>query len=234
MADKTLLGTGKIAIDGRIIENPTTIALNIATTEITLANLGTPGGGNYRSKERIDSMSFNATVHDFSGAMLAEVLQGTSAAYTGAAIADEAQTARAQGYLIPTDHMIDTSVAVTITGHVQDTDYTVTPAGVIPIVGAGISEDDVLAVSYTSLDSTDVQLANSSSVSREVVFDGYNDDDGSAMRFVLFKAKVSTSGDVNMVGTEYGDIPLSAKIEKDDTKGTGLSAFGVFEIGDAA
>ena len=111
MPDKTYLGTGQLIIDGRRIENPTSIALNITEEKISLDNLGTPGGGDYRATNRIDAVTLNAAVHDYSAAMMASILKGTAAAYAGGAVASESVTAPAPGLFVPTAHMIDITQA---------------------------------------------------------------------------------------------------------------------------
>ena len=113
MSDLTLLGVGQIALDGRIIENPTTFELTLEKEEFTLPNLGTPGGGEYVKKSRIKSIGFSATVHDYSADTLSRFLSGDASAVATASIADDPMIAR-DGRLVATANLIDTDQTVTV------------------------------------------------------------------------------------------------------------------------
>lgn len=113
MADKTLIGVGKMAIDGQIIENPTTFEVAVEIEEKTLPNLGSVGGGNYRKFSRPSKVTVTATVHDYSGEQLKHALRATAANEPAAPVTDAPFTAVAGG-LASIDHMIDTSQTVTV------------------------------------------------------------------------------------------------------------------------
>lgn len=113
MADKTILGVGQMAVDGRVIENPTTFEITVEYNDISLPNTGSPGGGDYVKKSRIATIGFTATIHDYSASTLARLLAGDAASVASAAITDEALTA-SLGKLVATASVIDTTQTITV------------------------------------------------------------------------------------------------------------------------
>jgi len=113
MSDKPIIGVGQVAFDGRVTENPTTFELAIEREELSIPNLGTPGGGDFAKKKRITSIGFTATVHDYSASMLARLMSGEATADVSVAVADEPLTAR-EGRLVPTAKVIDVLQTVTV------------------------------------------------------------------------------------------------------------------------
>lgn len=114
MADRVLIGVGNLAIDGAVVENPTTFELEIATEEFSIPYRGGVGGGTYKKKTRISAINWTATVHDYSAAMLARHFRGDVTDVAADAVSNEEQSVIAGG-LITTDYMIDVDETVTIT-----------------------------------------------------------------------------------------------------------------------
>lgn len=114
MADKVILAVGQLAIDGRVIENPTTFEITLEKEEFNLPNLGTSGGGDYAAKKRIKTIGFTATVHDFGASTLARFLSGDASSVPVAVVAEELMTARVDK-LVPTDKVIDIAIDPVIT-----------------------------------------------------------------------------------------------------------------------
>jgi hypothetical protein len=113
MADETLIGVGKMAINGQIIENPTTFQISVETEEYTIPNRGTVGGGNYRKFSRPSAVRVVATVHNFLGEVLRTILKGDVTAEASASVTDQAVTA-VHGGLTGVDQLIDVDDTVTV------------------------------------------------------------------------------------------------------------------------
>ncbi len=236
MADKTILGVGQLAIDGRVIENPTTFEISVEYEDFNLPNRGATGGGDYAKKSRISSIGFTATFHDFSAAMLAKVLAGVASAEASGAVAGESMTA-SLGKLVATAKMIDTGQAVTVTTdpagttYTEGTDYIATAAGIRTLSGGAISDAEALLVSYTSYDAGKVELATAVPDDAEVIFDGWNDQDNMPVVGRFYKVSLKGDGGVPLITDGYGGATLSGTMLQDTSKPSGVSKFGKLSVG---
>lgn len=113
MTDVTHIGVGKMALNGVIIENPTTLAVTVETEDYTIPNRGSVGGGNYRKFSRASAVRIVATVHNFLGAVLRTILKGEVTAEASAAVTDQPVTAVHPG-LVGVDQLIDINETVTV------------------------------------------------------------------------------------------------------------------------
>lgn len=235
MADKTILGVGQLAIDGRVIENPTTFEITVEYDDISLPNTGTPGGGEYVKKSRISTIGFTATVHDFSAATLARLLAGDASAVATASIVDENLTA-SLGKLVATANVIDTSQAIVVTNtggvtiYVAGTDYIASAAGIRALSGGSISDLEVLEVDYTSYDVGKVEMGTVVASDVAIIFDGWNDQENVPVVGEFYKVSLRGDGGVPLISEEYGGATLSGSMLQDTSKTVG-SKFGKLSMG---
>jgi len=236
MADKTILGVGQIAIDGRVIENPTTFEITLEYQDISLPNLGTPGGGEYDKKSRISTIGFSATIHDFSAATLARLLSGTASSVASSVISDESMTSRI-GKLVITAEVIDTAVSPVVTSdpagttYIEGTDYVVSSAGIRTLTGGAISDATAILVSYTSYASGKVEMATSIASDVAVIFDGWNDQENVPIVGEFYKVSIRGDGGLPLISEEYGAATIQGSMLRDTTKTGGVSQYGKLMVG---
>lgn len=237
MTDRVILGVGQMAIDGRVIENPTTFEITVEYEDISLPNTGTPGGGEYVKKSRISTIGFTATIHDYSASTLAKLLAGEASAVATAAIVDESLIA-SLGKLVATANVIDTTQTVTVTDdpmtvtYVQDTDYAVSAAGIRALSGGAISDLDALLITYTSYDVGKVEMATQIPADVAIIFDGWNDQESVPVVGEFYKVSLRGDGGLPLISTDaYGEATLAGSMLQDTTKPAGVSKFGKLSVG---
>ena len=232
--DKSYIGKGKVHLDKRFLGNVSVLDFTINEENIELTDYTAAGGGNYNSLRRIDSVEMSLTMHDLSADNLAIALFGSTSAVTSSAIVDESITAgTVLDTLIRTANVIDTTVAPVVTDdpmtvtYVENTDYTVSAAGITPIVGGSISASDPLLIDYTVKANDVVQALTTSAQEFELIFDGLNEaQSGSPVLITVFRAKFGGAQGLSMIGDEFAEIALTGDVLKDTTiTGAGLSQF---------
>jgi len=236
MADKTILGVGQMAVDGRVIENPTTFEIALEYDDISLPNTGTPGGGEYVKKSRIASIGFTATIHDYSAATLARLLSGDASSVASSVVSDESMTS-SSGKLVATALVIDTDVSPVVTSdpagttYVEGTDYIVSAAGIRTLSAGSISDATPLLVSYTSYASGKVEMATTIAADVAIIFDGWNDQENVPVVGEFYKVSLRGDGGLPLISEEYGAATLAGSMLQDTTKTGGLSKYGKLTVG---
>ncbi len=231
------VGKGKVYLDGRFVGNVS--ALNIAITEEKLeqTNYTTGGGGNCAVVRRIDAVELSLTMTAYDADNLALAVFGTSAADAGGSVTDEAQTSAAdadtEDRLVVTDKLIDTSIAVTVTGtggtpsYVEGTDFTVGVAGVTTLASGSIGASTALEISYTAQGTNVVQALVSSPAKYQVTFEGLNEaDSGAAVVVKAHSVQFGPSEDMAFIADDFAELAITGDILLDDTVvGAGLSQY---------
>lgn len=237
MADKSYIGAGKLYMDGRFVGNVSELTLNFEYETKELIDFTQGGGGTYNSLERISSSGFTFTFHDYSAENLAMALYGSSAAVTATAVTDESITApsdvETNDGLVTTASMIDTTQTVVLTTdpagttYTEDTDYTVTAAGVVLLAAGSISNDEALLIDYTKKAHDLVQALTTSGGEYVMVFDGLNDaQSGTPVVVKMYRAKPSPAEGLPLIGDDFAANTVTGKIVKDTTVTTaGLSQY---------
>lgn len=225
MADKSYIGKGIVYIDGIDTGNNSILKVNIETEDIDLPNYRTAGGGNYNSISRPTSMNLELTAHDYNKLMIAIANRGTASSITAGAVSDEAQTTPssvAEDVLVPIDYVADVSSAMTVTGYVEDTDFTVTAAGPIVLASGSIPADTALAISYQKLATDSVQFNTSAASEVEVIFNGVNEAQSGELAYGRWpRCKFSPTDELSMIGDEFGEITVTAEVLEHTTLGYG-------------
>ena len=147
MANYAYMGKGIVSLTpegggtARDIGNVSSLQFNINENIIKLPNSRTPGGGTYASVNRIESVEFTATLHDFSPENLAMVLFGTTTTATGVATI-EALTTGAQTFEMVFEGVNEAATGKTVT-------VTVHRAKIGAAQGLGFIGDDFGALEIT-------------------------------------------------------------------------------------
>lgn len=214
------------------VGNASNLAFAFDEEKKNLKDYTSPGGGNANSVSRIDNFTGSLTMHDYTAANLALALRGAVSEISAAAITDEAHdSAGVGGELIPFDFNYDDAIPPVIslanaTACVADTDYELTPSGILIIEGGNIDANGVL-VSYTKAVAEQMEALVESGQEFLMVFDGMNEaQDGKAVNIRLHRIKFSPAQGLQFLGGEYGEVPIEFEVLSDATVvGAGLSKY---------
>ncbi|RLA21064.1 MAG: hypothetical protein DRQ61_09045 [Gammaproteobacteria bacterium] len=241
MADKSYIGKGKVHLDGRFIGNVSSFTYGTTEDKKTLADFTQGGGGNYNSVIRIGDVTIGLIMHDYSAENIAMALFGDASSVTSIPVADESVTTRAAlDTLVKTADMIDTSVAPVVTSdpagttYIEDTDYTVSAAGITVLSTGSISASTALLISYTKKAVDVVQTLTNSGAEYQLIFDGLNEaQSGAEVVITVHRAKFGPASEVGAIGEDFAELALSGEALKDTSITTaGLSQY--IEIKQAA
>jgi hypothetical protein len=238
------IGAGKIYLRNKSsgtagliqIGNATNLEFSVEEDKKELLDMRSGGGGLYNSLSRIQSVSASITASDFSPENLAIALRGTATAVTAAAVVDEVITVPTTldvDSLVKTEFMIDTAVAPTVTSnpagttYTVNTDYTVTPAGIIVLAAGTIAGGASLLIDYTKDASSVVETLTVSAYEYEMLFDGLNDaQSGAPVTVVCHRVKFSPTAGLGMITEDFGELTFEADMLADSTiTSAGLSQY---------
>lgn len=197
----------------------------------TVPNFLTAAGGTWASQSRLDQIDGGFTLYDWSPSNLALVLWGNTNTLAATAIVGEAHVIKSGGF-IPTKRIINTSIAPVVKKGatvVAATDYTVSTGGILiksTIGTATILDGDAITIDYTPQAGFDVQALVNAAPLVSVFFNGVNAYDNKPCTDRVWKARLGVAQNFNLIGTELSNLPLTMKIELDDTiVGAGLSQY---------
>lgn len=207
-------------------------ALNLQASEDkkNLKNFKSGGGGTQNSIIRIDTVSLNMTLHDINDDNLAMMLFGDKAAVTSGSVTGESVTGYV-GALIRLANIDPSSVVVTddpvVTTYVEGTDYEVTAAGVVPLVGGAITDGDALLIDYSYAAVSVVEALTQSAKEWNIVFSGLNEArTGKAVVLDVYRNKFGPFSDLPMIGEDYAAPQLTGEVLVDSSKsGAGISQY---------
>jgi hypothetical protein len=188
------------------------------------------GGGTYASVSRIESVTFEATLHDLNPLNLARALFGTNTAVTGATVSNEQVVAR-RGGLARLAHPSPTTVSVTHTSgtptYVAGTDYEVRPEGIYVLTAGAITDAQTIRVSYTYAAYARVEGLVAGAADYEIVFAGLNEANSNKPVIVdMWKVQLSPAEQLALIGEEFAELTLTGRVLKDTTKtGAGISQY---------
>ncbi len=230
MTDKSYIGKGQVYMDGRAIGNVSELSFSIEEEKKELQDFTSAGGGLYNSLRRISSVELSMTMHDYNADNLAVAMFGTASAVAAGAVSDEAQTTPSDvstDVLVTTDNVIDTGETVTVTGYVEDTDFTVNAGGIVVLASGSIPADTALAISYTKKAVDVIQTLTTSAQEYVLDFVGLNEaQSGDPVVIKVHRAKFGGGQDVSIIGDDFGSIQLTGDSLKDTSITTsGLSQY---------
>jgi hypothetical protein len=233
----SFIGVGQVYLsteDGPLLSVGNASALSFAFDEDkkTQKDFTVTGGGNANSLSRVDSFTGSLNMVDYTAANLALALRGGVTEVTAAAVVDEAHDSHAVGgALIPFDFNYDDSIPPAIslsnaTACVEDTDYELTPNGILTINGGNIDDNGVL-VSYTKAVSEQMDALVSAGAEFLLVLDGINEaQSGKAFNVRLHRIKFSPAQGLSFLGQDFSEIPIDFEVLSDSTQvGAGTSKF---------
>ena len=228
--------SGILYVNGRDVGNASDIVVSVEEEEKSVPNFR-GGGGNAASTSRISAVSFSATLYNFSAENMALALRADTSSVAATPVSDESIAAGATlDRLVKTAKMIDTSVAPVVTTdpsgttYVEDTDYTVTSAGIIPLSTGSITASEDLLISYTPAASTKVEALTQAGSEFEIVIQGLNEETNKPFRFIGYKWKPSPTSGLSLISDDYSSFPVEGEMILDTTKsGAGISQYFTHE-----
>lgn len=230
ITEKSYIGKGVVYIKDRssggyrFLANVESLTQSFETEEKSIPNNTAAGGGKWDSLTRITAARAAASMYDLSPENLALATNGSVSAIVATPIVDEALTATALGDIVPTAKIIDTAVAPVVkttdglTTYTVNTDYTVSPAGITPLVGGTMVADTGFEVSYTPEAGSAVEMLTAAAKEYTLMVDGLNEaDSGKPVRITLHRAKPAAASEISYIGDDFATLPVEFELLADTT-----------------
>lgn len=214
--------------------NTSAFTFNFAENRQELRDYRDPAGGVDASASRIESVNGSMDARHFTAANLALALWGNTNVLGTTPITGEAHKARL-GRFVPTNRLINTGTAPVVSKGatpINTADYTVSAAGITFVedpATVGLEEGDDITIGYTPVASNDVQALLNAAPNVSIFFEGVNTVNGKRTTGRWYKCKLGVASDLPFIGDDFGTLPLTFTVEKDETiVASGKSQF--FEI----
>ena len=198
----------------RLVGNQSKLSYGFSLDTQEQKEYRTPAGGSSETLQRIDVVSGQLELLEFTPENKALAMWGLTSVVSVTPITGEAHVIRA-GLFIPTEQMINTSVAPVVTANgsttVDTADYIVSAGGILiasTITTATVSEDDPITIDYTPLASTDVQALLTTAPIVSIFFNGGNRVNGKKAVRRIHKAKLGAAQEINVIGSEFGSLVI--------------------------
>lgn len=184
-------------------------------------------GGRAVAASWIDSSEFgiSLTLHSVRKDHLANAIQGTATAKTGASVTDESHTANLDKFVM-LDNVKISSVVVTnsagTTTYTANTDYIVhADEGLIEVVSGGnITDGSTILVDYTYA-TQDHITTSPGNVAKYLMFSGINTaNNDKVTRCEAYRVKFDPAA-LDLITTEAAGMEISGIIEQDTTRAAG-------------
>lgn len=228
IVEESYIGKGVVYIKNRasggfrFLANVESLTNSFETEEKSIPNNTTAGGGKWDSLTRITGAKASASMYDLSAENLSLATNGTVSAVTAGTIVDEALTATALGEIVPTLNIIDTAVAPVVkntagtTTYIVNTDYTVSPAGITPVVGGTMVAATGFKVSYTKKAASVVEMLTAAAGEYTIMIDGLNEaNSGKAVRLTLHRCKPAATSEISWIGDDFATLPVELEMLPD-------------------
>ena len=222
----------------RFLANVESLTQSFETEEKSIPNNTAAGGGKWDSLTRITAARASAAMYDLSADNLALATNGSVTAITATPIVDEVINATALGEIVPTAKIIDVSVAPLVKGnsgtptYVVNTDYTVSPAGITPVVGGGLTASTPYKVSYTPKAGSAIEMLTAAAKEYTLMVDGLNEaDSGKPVRITMHRAKPAAASEISYIGDDFATLPVDFELLSDSTiTAAGKSKYAKIEL----
>lgn len=228
IVEESYIGKGVVYIKNRasggfrFLANVESLTNSFETEEKSIPNNTTGGGGKWDSLTRITGAKASASMYDLSAANLALATNGSVSAVTAGAILDEVLTSTALGEIIPTINLIDTAVPPVVTNtagtvtYVVNVDYTVSAAGITPLVGGAIPAVGSFNVDYTKKAASVVEMLTSAAGEYTIMIDGLNEaNSGKPVRLTLHRCKPAATSEISWIGDDFATLPVEFEMLPD-------------------
>ena len=229
----SFIGSGKIKIADyssgnafsnrqfRDVGNASVFEVSFSQDLKTLRDFQDPAGGIADSAVRLDIASGQIDLREFNVANLALALWGTTAALNTTAITGEAGHFIKVNTFMPTNRLINTSVAPVLKKGatvILTADYTVSKAGItFNSTVTTVADGDAITIDYTPVASADVQALINTAPNVSIMFEGVNAVTGKYSSVKIYKAKLGVPQNIGLIGEDFGTLSLNFTAQKDTT-----------------
>lgn len=203
--------------------------LQVKEDKKNLKDYTKPGGGNYATNSRIDTITLKMTMHDPNKTNLARATYGTESIVTGAPVVDEPAMLY-KGAITKTRHPAPSAVTLTnpagTTTYAPGVDYEVRPGGIF-VLESGAIVNGAALVDYTFETYYKVEALTGSAKTLEIFFEGLNGaNNGKPMFVEVYKVKLSPAQVWSLISDDFAELEIEAEVLKDTTKtGAGMSQY---------
>lgn len=221
-------GTGKIYDIGDCDE----ARIEPETDTISVPNMR-GGGGTAAEKHRMSRLGFTVLFRDLDGPMLARCMGGEASTVAAGALAQVEATAAIGGFIQL--GLLDPATPPTVqdetdtTTYVAGTDYELGATGITILEGGSITEDDVLHITPTVLETDAVDLFINSGKIWELIIDGLNDENGNPYLLHWYKWQAPVTG-FNVIMPDYGVLEAAGTVLPDNAQAPGTSKYGTVKM----
>jgi len=226
------------------VGNVTEITRNMAFNEIDIPNLQTPAFGKACEFKVLESETLDFVLTCVKTENLKIALGGTTTSTATAVVTDEEHQlgTDVDCVFVPTQFLIDTSVAVVVTDDdtptpntfTLGTDYFVRSSGIELTENTTIPPSTNLLISYTRLDQTRYNTSVVTPNNYIIHFDGNNAVDGTALAFTYFNVKFDPAETLALLSEDFLTLPVTGEALLSpcflDNQGNGLRS--TFDMND--
>ena len=187
-------------------------------------------GGTLNTVSRLDQVNVGITFQSLSIENLARVLRGGVTDVAADSVTEEPHTAYL-GALVRTEHMNIESVVVTdstsSTTYEEGTDYRVTGAGIVPLEGGSITDEEAILVSYDYTAQQVVEALTQGQEEYTLYWDGLNEADNNRNTAVdIHRIKLGLPEQLGLIGEGFITMSTTGEALLDATQtGVGASKF---------
>ena len=187
-------------------------------------------GGTLNTVSRLDQVNVGITFQSLSVENLARVLRGGVTDITADAVTEEQATAYL-GALVRTEFMNIENVVVTdstsSTTYVEGTDYRVTGAGIVPLEGGAITDEEEILISYDYTAQQVVEAFTQGQQEYGLYFDGVNEADNNRNVVVdIHRLKLGLPEQLDLIGEGFITMATTGEALLDPNQtATGASKF---------
>jgi hypothetical protein len=241
-----LIGSGKIKVapydpavpfekrNFRDIRNSSKLDYTFSDDKQDMPDYRSEAGGNLDSNSRINGVTLNIEMLEFTAENIAMILWGDLIAQTATPITGEEHIIR-PGAFIPANRIIDTTVAPVLkkgSTTLDENDYVTTPGGwtiASTISTVGVTSGDTITADYTPKASTSIQALMNTAPEISIFFEGFNRNTGEYRVARIWRVKLGPASNLANIALQYANSPLTCELVKDETiVGEGLSPW--FEL----
>lgn len=238
--NRSFIGGGRIMIRQRS-DNPAvnyplypfgnadSFSFAIGEDKKTQRNFQQPGGGNIASQSAITDVTATVNALSLQPNVLAVALRSLVTVVAGGAVAAEDVRVFKGGYS-QMAKVPDTAQTITVTNvdetttYVLGTDYTIQGTSILIPENSTITTSDstnagvMVKVTYTSLETYEINAITQAAIEYELVFDGFNDADNGKPTIVnCYRVKFSPTQALDLISEDFAALPVTFEILADDS-----------------
>jgi hypothetical protein len=193
-------------------------------TEVKLPTSRNGTGGTANSFRRIDSVTLQIKMRDYSAENLSMALFGHVTAVAAGAVTDESHTAYLDG-MLPFDYLPDPDQTITVTDgtgtttYVEGTDYELRTGGIYVLSGGSVGDGSTVLVDYTKKAADVIEMLTHSGKNWRVFLSGLNKaQSGEPHTLEYYKVRFGAAPNLGFIQPEHAELALTGTAQLDTSK----------------